>query len=299
MIIVTNPGSNVTQKYREHYGIELAPQQIVVDKVFHDTRQAVALTEVDEWIRTAATHPHVLGTSAAEFTNIFKTLSQKDKELLVVMTSRKIIQSYYAATSAAESLVSHPHFGDVRIQIVDSTVTDGGAALLCLLAGEAMKNGHTLGDTVKLLEVASTQIRVVLIPENFDNLVKGGRASFLKAFVANLFGIRPVISFVDGELKPVSKVSAKQDMALVAIEEILKIVPQGQPVWVAVSHGDDLVKGRAVMGGLRRHYQLEYGYVQPFSSSIYLHVGRGSLGLFVLPLGKLPWRPTTTPPPIL
>lgn len=76
------------------------------------------------------------------------------------------------------------------------------------------------------------------------------------------------------------------------IEEYLssRIDPKTR-VWLGVSRGNAPEKAAAVAARLREVYQCEYVLVRPLSPSIYLHIGPGSVGVFVLPLDGLSFRP--------
>lgn len=122
VIIVTNPGSNLTADEVREHDIRLTPQQIVVDGEAHDTRGGFTFADIDRWVQSAKQHPHVVGTTASEFVQYFQRLAQEDSEILAVMTSRKIIGSHDAALVAANTLKAHPRFAHVRILVADSGV---------------------------------------------------------------------------------------------------------------------------------------------------------------------------------
>ena len=61
---------------------------------------------------------------------------------------------------------------------------------------------------------------LVLTVKTLDNMVKGGRASFLKAWLGNVLGQRPLISFVDGALKAVDRYSTRDERCEVIAEAL-------------------------------------------------------------------------------
>ena len=190
MRIVTNPGSNLSPALVERYDIDITPQQIVVDGVEHDTRAGIDSKQIDRWVDEAEEHPYVLGTSAAEFVNVFAELSRDDGELLAVMTSRKVIQSYDAAVSASRTLgdlAKNP----VEVVVVDSGVTDAGAGLATLLAAVAREAGLRMDETRAIVERFCSELTMRLHVASMHNLIKGGRASFLRGWLANILRIRP------------------------------------------------------------------------------------------------------------
>ena len=213
MRLLTNPGSNLSPEVIARYEVSVTPQKIVVDGVEHDTRDGVDFATIDTWVRTAREHPYVLGTSAAQFAGFFRDLAKEDREILAVMTSRKIIQSHDAAVAAARTLKTQAAFADLDVAVADTGSTDVGAGLAVILAGEARAAGLSLADTADLLEAYRRESRTAFTVESLEFLVKGGRATTLRAFLANLLKVRPLIGFEDGELKAMGKMPASSDPA--------------------------------------------------------------------------------------
>ena len=65
-----------------------------------------------------------------------------------------------------------------------------------------------------------------------------------------------------------------------------------RPVWIAVTHGGAPDRAARVVAACRRHFDVRFAWVRPLASSIYLHLGRDAVGLFVVPMDGL----TQTPP---
>lgn len=296
MRIVTNPGSNLSRAAIDRYDVHVTPQNIVVDGEAHDTRDGIGLSTIDAWVRTAKVHPYVVGTTAAEFVGMFRELSARDREIFVVMTSRKLIGSHDAAVSAAKTLSSHAGFDDVRIVVGDTGVTDVGAGLATILAGEAMRAGLSLEAIAAAIEAFRLHAELVILPQNLDYLVKGGRATSARAFLANVFRVRPLIGFVEGEVAVVGKVSAKAAPSEVVSSHLVQRLGEGRAVWIAITHANAEEKAAALEHELRARLDVRFSYVKPLAPSIYLHAGPGSVGAVAVPLDLLPFAPATPPP---
>lgn len=295
MEIVTNPGSNVLPEVVAYYGIHLAPQRIIVGGTEYDTRVAIPYDRIDQWVKTSPEFPHVVGTSANEFALMFQSLAKTDNEILVITSSRKIIQSHSAATAAARSLAAHPSYRQVRVAVVDTGMTDAGAGLFTIVAGEAKRAGLSMRETVAVLERIAVRAKFYFIPATLEHLVKGGRASWVRSFIADMLKLRPLIGFVDGELKSLATVGAKDDQ-LAALVKVAVRDNGARRVWCAIFHSQTGFRESALAGELRRAMKVEYIYSPTLASSIYLHAGPGVLGIAVLPVDDLPWDPTLPPP---
>lgn len=293
MRLVTNPATNLPPEQLEANGIVMMPQQIVVDEVHHDTRDDVTLQTIDNWIRSAKAHPYVLGTSAAEFVSRLSKLGRDDADLLVVTTSRKLIQSYDACHTARRTLQKHPKWKHLNVHIVDSRTTDIGTGMVIAYAAAARDAGLEPGDVVRVTEEFAAALRVAFVVQEMDNLVKGGRASFLKAWAAKFLGVRPLIEFVDGQLEPASTFKAKHDPMEVLRDWALagRGLSAGSPVWLACSHGGVPNDARRLADTLAETFDVRRQFTVPLAPSIYLHTGRGALAVGVVPLDGLSWVP--------
>lgn len=288
MLIITNPGSNLTGEEIARYGIRLTPQQIIVDGTSHDTRLGVSHETIDGWVRTAKVHPYVVGTTAAEFVALFRELVRVDREILAVMTSRKIIGSHDAAVSAARTLAQMPGHADVRIAVADTGTTDLGAGLACMLAAEAAEKGRSLAQIEALVSAYREHGRFVFHAETLDYLVKGGRATAVRAWIANMLGVRPVIGFVDGEVKVIRKIGAKADVTAELVAELERTIAPGTPIWAGVMHGDAPMRAADVSRAIASRFDAKRLTVRTLSPSIYLHGGPGCIGVAAIDLTKLP-----------
>ncbi|MGV3622995.1 MAG: DegV family protein [Archangium sp.] len=287
MRIITNPGSNLDEDEAHDFDIDVMPQKIVVDGISHDTRNDIGNFEkIDRWVKSAQRHPSVQGTTGAEFAETFARLGKTDPELLVVATSKRLIGSHDAAVAASSKL------SGLKIEIVDTLVTDVGAGLCTLAAVQARKAGVPMKDIAKFVRAFAERGRNVITVTTLDNLIKGGRASALQGFMANMLNVRPLISIVDGAPSSVGRISAKHDRAQKAEEYLTSRIDPGAAVWVGVAHGGAPDVADALVKRLRDKYRVEYALVRPLSTSIYLHGGPGSVMSFVYPLDGLSFRPT-------
>jgi DegV family protein with EDD domain len=289
--ILTNPGANLPPELIARHRIEMTSSSIVVDGTVHDCRDDISLREVDAWVTAAREHPYVLGTSAAELAKRYVELgAYEGTELLVVMSSRKIIQSYDAACSAARTLAAQSSSAAPRIRVVDCGSTDLGLGLAVLLAAEAIADGATLDDAGDLVEAMAACGRFAIVPRTLDNLVKGGRATFLRGWLANLMRVRPVLAFVDGEVKLVDRCGAGDDHPKVITKWLAQQLDPG-PVWVGVTHGGAPQDAAALERELRETMDVRFAITRATSPTVYLHAGPRALAAVVYPLARLPWQP--------
>jgi DegV family protein with EDD domain len=293
MRLLTNPGSNLSQAQTDHYRVTVLPQRILVDGVAHDTRDGISFEMVDGWVRHAERWPSTLGTTATETVAAFQALAKEGaREMIVVTTSKKIINSYDSAVVARETFLSSPHGRGCRIEIVDTGATDVAANLVCALAGEAMRAKLPFDDVVRILAAAVSETRLVLSLVTLDNMVKGGRASFLRRFIADMLGLRPIIAFLpDGTMGSVGTYKKRGESIAAITQWVRGQVEPGRRVWLAAFHTGESGAALALLDELRRVYDVATSFVRPLAPGVYLHAGPGAVGVAVCPIDRLGWRP--------
>jgi DegV family protein with EDD domain len=295
MQIVTNYGSNLSGAIVQHYGIHLTPQRIIVDGTTHDTNDRTPLSQIDEWVRNSNTHPHVVGTTAHEFVAFFSGILKHDPECLAVMTSRKLVQSHLACVTAARTLSASASSKHAKIAVIDSRMTDVGPGLLSIVAGEAAKARLPFALTVNVLETLRERAHFAFTLESLDYLVKGGRASWLKAQIATFLQVRPLIALVDGETKSVGRLSRNADPVAALVGYMVERFGRGRAMWLGIFHGDVPEKAGELLREVRKAFDVRFAYVRAAAMTTYLHAGAGALGLALLPMDDLAWTPPTPP----
>lgn len=299
MRLLTNPGSNLSSELITRYGFAILPQHIVVDGVVHDTREPIAFALVDRWAKESKRWPDTVGTTAAETVAAFdEALRAGETELLVLTSSKKIINSFQSAETAKRTITGSPQGANAKIEVIDSGATDVGAGLCCIFAGETHRAGHSIEAVASRTAAAARGIVMFLAVENLENMVKGGRASFLRAWLADVLGMRPLLGFVDGALQAVAKYSLKGDLPKRVGEELASRLPSKagagkRRVWLGIGHAGNREKALQVEQQLRAQFDVVFVYTRPIAAGVYLHTGRGAVCVAVLPVDDLGWSVPT------
>lgn len=297
MRLLTNPGSNLSDAQIERYQVTILPQRIVVDGVSHDTRERITFATVDGWCAQAARWPSTIGTTATETVAAFQALAKDgERDLVVVTTSRRIINSYDAAVVARETFLASPQGRGARIEVIDTGVTDVGANLVCTLVGEAMRAKLPFEQVVAVARAAVSDLRCAFALVTLDSMVKGGRVTSIRRFMADMMGVRPVIAFTpDGTPESVATYKRRGEASEAVADYMRKQVAPGRRVWVGAFHTGDEGPAGALVDHLRRDYEVVATILRPLAPGVYLHAGPGAVGGAIAPIDQLGWSPPIPP----
>jgi DegV family protein with EDD domain len=129
--------------------------------------------------------------SIKDFTEAYKDLKEKqDSDIIYSIHLSSVLSgTINSANTAAKALK------DINIKIVDSKKAAIGQGFIVLAAAAAAKSGATKEDIDRTIEKIMGSVFFYATFDNFEYVVKGGRAPFLARFVKKVMLLKPVINF--------------------------------------------------------------------------------------------------------
>lgn len=170
-----------------------------------------------------------------------------------------------------------------KLIIVDSY--SGSALMLShiLYAKEELEKNTNINEILEEIENRKKDNFVWIIPKNLTTLKKGGRVSPAIAAVGNVLGLKPVLSFVDGELLKDGMTKSMKKAFYEKIDTNYQNYPTDKYDYVIISFDGDL----NVVKFLEEHInQLSPNYkviVGNIPINISAHCGPGTIGLLITP----------------
>ena len=160
-------------------------------------RDGVDLTS-DEFYRrlqTSPYHPSTSQPSPADFAAVFETLAPTCNGIVCITISSKLSGIYNSAVQG-RSLTDD----QCPIEIVDSGFNSVGLGLIVLAAARSARLGAEMDDILNQTSKTLKQIHMLGVFDTMKYLVRGGRVTKIKAAAAALLGIKPILTFKNGEV---------------------------------------------------------------------------------------------------
>lgn len=136
-------------------------------------------------------------------------------DLVYVSINAKGSATYQSALMARDQFYeNYPEAaGKMKIHVVDSGTYTIAYGYPVMEAAKKAQKGVPAREIVAYLEDWFDSVEVYFAPYTLEFVKKSGRVSVAAAFMGELIGLRPIISFVDGEVSIVQKV--RGDKAIV------------------------------------------------------------------------------------
>ena len=201
--IVCDSTADIDIATRRSHGIEMAPLQVLFgDEVFRD-QVDLSSDEFYAKLDSHASHPSTSQPAPREFVQAIERI-RHDREVLIVTLSGALSGTYKSARSAIE-LVDHP-----RVELFDSHTTSIGTGMMVVNAARLSAMGADMSTLLAWLGRWREDTGMLFSLQTLEFLRRGGRIGTASSIFGNLLGLRPVLTFVDGMVRPLARARGRE-----------------------------------------------------------------------------------------
>ncbi|MGQ9682640.1 MAG: DegV family protein [Anaerolineae bacterium] len=274
--IVADDACEVPAELAAKLGIEVVPLVVRFgDEVYSDGELSID----DFWAHVASgKRPQTSQPSVGRFEQLFRRLTEAGDDVLCVTITSHHSGTHNAAWAAAQSFPG-------RVTVFDSLFVSWGSGFLAIKAAEMAAQGLPLDAIVRRLEAYRARMQFPILLDTIEYIRKGGRADRLIPMlekVLRVFDIKPIITFIQGELKIVTTVRSYER----GLARILDLMAAHAPYQeLAVFHTRQLDVARAFAGRLaeRLAFARERIHVTEVGALLSTHAGPRAIAAIGLP----------------
>ncbi len=286
--IVTDSSADLPDAVLDRHHIALIPLQVMFgDETFQD-RVGLRPEEFYRRLRTARQLPTTSQPPPGEFVRIFRSALEEAEDVLAVLVSAGLSGTFQSAQTAARAA------GLSRVRLVDSRTVTLGLGLLTLRAAELAESGWPAQAIAGELERVRGQSGLFLTVDTYDNLIRSGRVSRGRAWLAGMLDVKPILTLDStGRIVPVDRVRGGEQ----AIGRILALVdrqlsPRPRAVRFGVVHADAPEVAERIRTALVAAYRPKDCFVSLATGVLGTHVGPGAWAIAWQVEDGTPARPT-------
>jgi DegV family protein with EDD domain len=226
--VVTDSSCDLPEELIKEHNIKVVPLNISIDgEVF---REGVDISQAEFYDRMARSQalPKTSQPSPAVFADVFRELSDFGQVLCLTISS-KLSGTYQSACLGRD-------LSAVGANVFDTLAGSLGHGLQVLKACELAKAGCTMREALDELQQYRQRMKIVILLQTLENIVKGGRLSRLQGGLANVLNIRALLHNVDGEVQLLEKVRGGKRFLGRALHTIQGFAPDLTGRDVGITH---------------------------------------------------------------
>jgi len=168
-----------------------------------------------EFLRRLKSAPELPKTSQPPVTAFEEAFRAAAGGAVCVTVSSKLSGTFNAARLAAGEV------GEDRVRVIDSLSASMIAGWPAVEAARAAQAGADLAGVAAAAESALARSHGYFVLDTLDYVYKGGRIGKAAQMVGSVFSIKPILSFEDGEVRPLERVRT-WSKALLRVAELAR-----------------------------------------------------------------------------
>ena len=223
--ISTDSTADIPQSFCEELNISVLPLTVVVDE--KEYRDGVDITPQEFYRIIDASKKLPVSSQVASvlYTELFEeTWKAGYTDLIQVTINSKGSGTYQAAVLSRDLFYEeHPEAKEqLSIHIIDSQTYSMAYGIGVIEGAQMVRQGASVAEVIAHIEEWLAHTRPLFVPLNLRCVKKSGRISPAAAFAGDAIGLKPLITFEEGEAKIIGKVRGERKAISALVEQCQK-----------------------------------------------------------------------------
>jgi DegV family protein with EDD domain len=274
--IVADSSADLPDPVLDHHQIALVPLQVVFGSSTFRDRVELKPEEFYRRLRQSTDLPTTSQPTPAAFIQAFRDAAQAAHEVVAVLLGSNLSGTFASAQAAVRA-------GDLQgVHLVDTRSASFGVGLLALRGAELAEAGWPAARIAAELTRIRGQAGMLLTVDRYDNLLRSGRISRGKAWLAGMLDVKPILSFdLEGKVVPLERVRGRENVEariLALLDE--RLTPRPRRLRFGIAHADASETAQRMRAAVLHRFAPQDCFVTLATGVLGTHVGPGAWGIF-------------------
>ncbi|MCK4700467.1 MAG: DegV family EDD domain-containing protein, partial [Bacteroidales bacterium] len=280
--LVTDSACDIPAEISEKYQIHQVPLNLHIGDNNYLDKITIHPEQFYKILEETTEHPTTSQINEKAFVNMFSHLASHYDSIISIILSDPLSGTYRNSQSAARKISAEMN---KTISTIDSRTLSGGIGLLVMKAARMIAEGESHWNIVKSIEDMKGKMRLFVSLKTMRNLVRSGRISPLKGWLARILNIKPVI-FVnrEGKIDMLEKSFGQQGTLTKILRHIRRLTKENVNLKYFVLHVNNLEGSRKFAGRLKEIIGNDPVAILEAAPVLGLHTGPGTLAVACLPV---------------
>ncbi|MHA1910590.1 MAG: DegV family protein [Candidatus Kariarchaeaceae archaeon] len=283
--LLADSGCDIPLDELKEKGIYLVPVKILFGLEDYKDKVEMSVEEFYEKLETTEVHPTTSQPSPQDFYEAYEEAKEDGVEILVGMVLSSQLSGTYQSAIIAQNLFESTYGTDgMKIKIFDSLNATVTLAACVYTFSDIINRGGTLEELDTVWEVLKERTKLAGALTTLEYLQRSGRVSKAKAIVGRILNLRPLVSIVDGLVKPIGTALGSDSALKKEIEFLKKHFNSEEELRAVYINGriPKLEEKLKVMVNEEFNIKKEHGIT--VGPAIGVHVGPEAVGVALQPL---------------
>lgn len=278
--LVTDSACDLPAELMEYYQINMVPINLNFGENQYLDKITISSEHFYDLLESNPVFPKTSQINERTFVNLYSQLAPHYDSVIAIHLTRQF-SGTFASSERAAKLVQKEF--NKPIHVIDSKNLSGALGLLVLRAAQEIEKGESVKAILDTINSNIPDSKIYVSVRNLKYMIKGGRVSKPKGFIANLLGINPIVSMADDGKSMLFGNTFSQKASLNKIFKHVKELSQNRKVWnYIVLHANNTEGAKKTKEKMIEITGKEPVSVVNISPVIGMHAGLGALSVSVL-----------------
>lgn len=189
--LVTDSTCDLSQELIDYYQINVVPLNINFGSNHYLDKVTIQPGQFYDLLESSVGFPKTSQINERTFTNLYSHLASHYDAIIAVHLTQHFSGTYLNSVKAAERIKKE---FNKPVYVIDSKNLSGGLGLLVLRVAQSIESGMLPQAIVKSTEEWIKNTKIFVSVKDLKYMIKGGRVSKKKGFIASILGINPIVS---------------------------------------------------------------------------------------------------------
>lgn len=214
--------------------------------------------------------------SAGEFAEVYRRLAREGgvEAVMSIHLTSKLSGVYQSAYIASQDVAD-----EVKVYPYDTLAGSASTGLMCLEAAQMAQAGKGPEEIIARLDEIRSRINILIALRTLEYARRSGRVGGLKAALASLLNVKPIIALEDGLLDVLESVRSRKR----SLDRVLDIVEERvgttASINLAVVHARDPEVGEGMLSRAKERFNCRQTYLHNICATLVVHFGPGTIGV--------------------
>jgi hypothetical protein len=272
--IVVDSTSDLDLETREELDIEMTPLQVIFgDDIFLD-RVNISADEFYHRLKSSKIIPKTSLPNGSDYLKSFEHVDPFCDTILAIYVSSALSGTHQAGVKWGRE------FSNEKVVTYDSGFASLATGMMAIEAATMAKAGEPLGVILNRLDEIKSKVSIYFTVDTLKFLEKNGRIGKASKFIGSILGLKPILSFVDGEVRSHARAFGANGLMDKVIGQLEADAQKpGFEGNYAVVYSDNPEAHNWLIETMREKLDVKKLYTGQISPVIGAHVGPGALGV--------------------
>lgn len=271
--LIIDSTCDIPNEKLKEFDITILPITVDIEGVSY--KDKVNLNSEDFYIKIRGENvfPKTAQINPSTFEEAFQNEIDNNNEVICLTISSTLSGTFNSAMIAKNTIDSS------KIHVIDSKTVSYGTGLIAIEAAKLIKKGASINEVLDKINHIIENQDVIAYLDTMEMLKRGGRIPKSIATIGNVLRIKPLLSMIDGELKPIEKAKGKKN-ALKLISKYISKKPIDENIGLYIAHSN-ITSGIASEIEFLEKYNIKYNVEESvIGASVGTHVGENAIAIF-------------------